>query len=266
MKEGTKKDFKPFSVSVVIPALNEEHSLEKAVNEVLKVGRKYEFDMEIIIVNDCSTDRTLQIADRLSIEMDWVHVIHNPFNMGIGGSFLNGAKMATKESVVMIPGDAENDPEQILRYAKVMDMVDIIVPFVSNMEVRSKARRVVSSFFRFIVNMSFGTSLNYTNGTVLYKRYVLNDISCKTRGFFYQTELLIRAIRQGYLYCEMPVALDTRHGGISRALTLKNLADVCRAYLCLIFDIHIRRQEGPLGSPNRRPPKDKTNSAGKRIL
>jgi hypothetical protein len=91
--------------------------------------------------------------------------------------------------------------------------------------------------------MSFGTNLNYTNGTVFYRKTVFKDIELKSHGFFYQSELLIRLIRKGYLFAEVPNYLMVRKDGKSKATTLKSLLAVIKDYLRLIFDIHILRIE-----------------------
>jgi hypothetical protein len=124
-----------------------------------------------------------------------------------------------------------------------LNHVDIIVPFFYNVEVRDRVRRLFSSMYRFIINMSFGINLNYTNGTVFYRRCILQDIELKSTGFFYQAELLIKLIRKGYLFAEVPNFLLTRRGGTSKATTLKSLWRVIRDYLSLAYQIHIRRIE-----------------------
>jgi len=98
-----------------------------------------------------------------------------------------------------------------------------IIPFIFNAEVRSKGRRLLSSIYRFVINTSFGLNLNYTNGTVIYRRSVLNTVKLNSFGFFYQAELLIKLIRNGYLYAEVPCSLSTRAVGSSKATTFFSL-------------------------------------------
>ena len=103
---------------------------------------------------------------------------------------------SSRDVVVMFPGDNENDPDDALEFYPVINSVDIIVPFIHNFNVRSFKRRLISRLYRFIVNTSFGIHLNYTNGTVFYRRRILEGIKLSSRGFFYQTELLIKLIRE----------------------------------------------------------------------
>ena len=65
-----------------------------------------------------------------------------------------------------------------------MEHVDIVIPFIYNRNVRSWKRRMLSKFYKGIINLSFGMLLNYMNGTVLYRKSVLQNITLKSSGFF----------------------------------------------------------------------------------
>ena len=200
--------------------------------------------MEIIVVNDGSTDDTLAVIKKLVIVDRRVLILNKETNEGIGRGFWDGVKKARNPFVVMVPGDGENDIFEILSYYFLVQHVDIVVPYIHNADIRRVGRRVVSSLYRLIINLSFGTSLNYTNGTVIYNRDALSTVKLNSSGFFYQTELLIKLIRQGFLYAEVPHSLNERKGGRSTALTFRSLCSLVRSFFVLFFRIHIRRVEG----------------------
>jgi glycosyltransferase involved in cell wall biosynthesis len=183
-----------YAITAVMPALNEEGNLVAAVSNVLENYDRMEIDGQVIVVNDGSSDRTAEIAQRFCEMHSNVKVIHHTSPRGIGASFWDGVQMADGEIVTMIPGDGENDAAEILRYLPLMKQVDIVVPFVFNREVRSLRRRLLSIIYREIIKASFGLSLNYMNGTVMYRRCIFEGITLKCGGFFYQTELLIKTI------------------------------------------------------------------------
>lgn len=143
----------------------------------------------------------------------------------------------------MIPGDGENDAAEILRYLHYMDQVDIVVPFVSNPGVRPWTRRLLSFTYHQIIYITTALTLNYLNGTVMYRKAIFNGITLKSRGFFYQTELLLKTIGRDYLYAEVPYVLNKRSGGKSKATTVRSLIEVIRAYCATMVDIYplIRR-------------------------
>ncbi|MDH4161431.1 MAG: glycosyltransferase family 2 protein [Nitrospirota bacterium] len=230
-----------YQITAVMPSLNEEKNLSSAVQNVLDSYQRLGIKGEVLIVNDGSTDGTGRLAEEFKHKDPSIQVIHHAAPQGIGGSFWDGVKAARGEVVVMIPGDGENDAAEILRYLPLMEQVDMVVPYVFNRQVRSWFRRKLSNLYRGIINITFGTTLNYMNGTVLYRKCILDDIELKARGFFYQTELLIKCIRRGYLYAEVPYALLQRAAGRSKATSLRSLKNVMQAYLTLLLEIHIAR-------------------------
>ncbi|TAN45463.1 MAG: glycosyltransferase family 2 protein [Nitrospirae bacterium] len=220
-----------YKVSVVMPSLNEQANLELAVKNVITAYESLNIKGQIVIVNDGSSDSTGSIAESLAKQYSFVKVLHHETPQGIGGSFWDGALSSDGEAVIMVPGDGENDAAEILRYMDLMEHVDVIVPYVFNKSVRSTKRRILSRLYRGIINVSFGMSLNYMNGTVVYRKAVFENIELRSKGFFYQTELLIKCIRAGYLYAEVPYALKVRAEGVSKAVSLKSLKNVIKAYI-----------------------------------
>ncbi len=227
-----------------MPSLNEEKNIESAVRNVVSGFEEFGINGEILVINDGSSDGTGRIAEGLAGTHPFVRVVHHESPQGIGASFWDGVRHAGGEIVTMIPGDGENDALETLRYLPVMDHVDILIPFVYNKDVRSSGRRLLSTLYRGIINISFGMTLNYMNGTVMYRTCILKDMTLKSRGFFYQTELLIKSIRRGYLYAEVPYALKQRVGGVSKATTLRSLMKVVRNFLSVLADVY--------GNPGKR--------------
>lgn len=231
-----------YAVTAVMPSLNEEKNLLSAVNNVIASCDRLGVNCEIVIVNDGSSDDTGKLAESLKAQHPFIQVIHHDSPQGIGGSFWDGVKIARGDVVVMIPGDGENDAAEIMRYLPLMNHVDLVVPYVFNRQVRSLARRILSNLYRGIINLSFGTTLNYMNGTVLYRKCILDDIELMSKGFFYQTELLIKCIRRGYLFAEVPYALLQRAAGMSKATSMRSLKNVAKSYFILLKDVYF----GPL--------------------
>ncbi|MBN1542228.1 glycosyltransferase family 2 protein [candidate division KSB1 bacterium] len=232
------------SLSVVMPALNEEKNIAQALESTLAAFDRLALDGEILVVNDGSSDSTADIVRSFLDRDRRVKLINHAKPMGIGNSFFDGVQCAEKETIVMFPGDNENDPDDALSFVFLLEQVDIIVPFIHNSEIRNKSRRIVSSLYRLIVNLSFGIQLHYHNGTVFYNRYILDDVTLSSMGFFYQAELLIKLIRKGYLFAEVPNFLSQRLSGKSKALTWKSLVRVIKSFVKLFYEIHFLRIEG----------------------
>jgi glycosyltransferase involved in cell wall biosynthesis len=232
-------------ISVVMPSLNEEANLGEAVADVLAAFKDLKLDGEILVVNDGSSDGTAELARALEKKHPEVRALHHEATQGIGAAFWSGVKLASGEAVTMLPGDGENDAREILLYLPLLQRVDIVIPFVFNGEIRSLLRRLLSKIYKTIINLSFGVLVNYMNGTVMYRRSALLTLKHQSTGFFYQTELLIRAIRKGYLYAEVPYALKLRRKGRSKALTARSLWRVSREYLGMLWAVYLDKEAAP---------------------
>ncbi|MBC8018527.1 MAG: glycosyltransferase family 2 protein [Verrucomicrobia bacterium] len=228
-----------YQLTFVMPALNEEGNLPGSVANVLEGFARCQVAGELIIVNDGSSDRTGELAEQFSADHGNVSVIHHDKCRGIGGSFWAGVQRAKGEIVVMIPGDGENDAGEILRYLPLLEEVDLVVPFVSNPWVRSWRRRLLSRLYQRIITTTFRLPLNYLNGTVMYRRSALEGIILKNNGFFYQAELLIKTIRSGCRFTEVPYLLKKRSDGVSKATNLGALSKVIQGYLATFAEIYL---------------------------
>jgi hypothetical protein len=122
-----------------------------------------------------------------------------------------------------------------------LEHVGIVIPFVFNKEVRSIFRNALSFLYRFIINSTFLVNFNYTNGTVLYRRSILKELSFRSTGFFFQTDVLVRVVKKGYLFAEVPYRLGLRKDGVSKAVTFPSLFKVVKGYLRLVRDFYFTK-------------------------
>jgi glycosyltransferase involved in cell wall biosynthesis len=221
-----------------MPALNEEKNISLAIANTLKAFSDSKIDGEILVINDGSRDKTKEIASAFAKNDSRIRLFNHDTPKGIGASFHEGVKKAQGEAVVMLPGDNENDPWETFRYANLLDHVDVVIPFVFNRQVRSFFRNVLSYTYRFIINSTFGVNFNYTNGTVLYRKSILSKINCKSTGFFFQTEILIKVAKSGYLFAEVPYRLGLRPQGVSKAISFPSFLKVTKGYFRLVKDIY----------------------------
>jgi glycosyltransferase involved in cell wall biosynthesis len=235
-------DEEKLTLSFIMTALNEEENVRAAINDSLKAMDDYGIGGEVMVVNDGSTDRTEEIVDEMMQRDARVRTLRHETPQGVGASFWDGVDEAAGDVVCWIPGDNENDPWEILRYFDLLGHVDIVIPFVFNKHVRSLFRNVLSFIYRFIINTTFVVYFNYTNGTVLYRKAILKELEYRSRGFFFQTDILVRVARRGYLFAEIPYRLGMRSTGASKAVSFPSLMKVARGYLRLVKDIYFSKE------------------------
>ncbi len=228
-------------LSIIMPALNEEKNISAAITETLEALDFFNINGEIVVINDGSTDRTQELVEeKIKENPARIYVIKHDKPKGIGASFWEGVDYSKGDSIVMLPGDNENDPKETLRYYKLLEQVDIVIPFIFNREARTSFRNILSFIYRFIINTTFLVNFNYTNGTVLYRKSILEELNWHSDSFFFQTDILIRSVKKGYLFAEVPYKLGLRKSGVSKAVTFPSLLKVIKGYFKLVRDFYFK--------------------------
>ncbi|MFC1520865.1 glycosyltransferase family 2 protein [Elusimicrobiota bacterium] len=240
---NTGKNIKS-TISVSMTALNEEDNIEAAVTNTLKAFDDFGIDGEVVVINDGSTDKTGEIAKKISQTDKRVNIVTHAKPMGVGASFWDGVDAVKGDVVVWLPGDNENNPWEIFKYHALLDHVDLVIPFIYNKEVRSAARNALSFLYTFIVNSVFLTNFNYTNGTTLYRKSALKQLKRRSTGFFFQTDIIMRLAKKGYLFSQVPCSLGVRREGSSKAVSVKSLRQITFCFLKLFWDVYIAKTEG----------------------
>lgn len=228
--------------SIIIPAFNEEGNLENAVSGLCGLLEKESAlnDYEILIFNDCSSDRTGEIADMLARSSRGIKVVHNPKNMGLGYNFWEGVRLAHGDYVTWFPGDNENIQESFMDTLRNAGKADVVVSYTSNPEVRSRIRRTVSRYYTMMNNLLFNLNLRYYNGLCVYKREALLSLPKVENSFAFAAEILIRLLKSGASHIEVPARIRERPSGQSAAFALKNIAKVVSKISRLFWEIRIK--------------------------
>ena len=100
-----------FHFSIIIPVYNEEDSIKILLEEILLINFNYEY--EVIIINDCSSDETASILKKYNYNN--VRVLSHSKRMGQSRSIYDGIKKAKYDAVVTIDGDCQNNPSDIVK-------------------------------------------------------------------------------------------------------------------------------------------------------
>lgn len=229
------------TLSVIVPAFNEEKNIEKTFKSLLKVVPIYCRKYEIIVINDGSNDNTLQIAKKYAEKRRNIKVIENKVNLGMGASYWKGIKAAKNNYVILVWGDCAHTNSSLRRVLKYIGKYDIVIPNYSNMETRTFKRKTLSKIFTMIVNLIASLDVKYYNGTTLYLKKLVDDMPRRSIGFGYQAELLVHAIKNGASYTQVDVLRKNIPDGVSAAFKLKNIWDVCKSIAWLFWQFRVSR-------------------------
>ncbi len=214
------------TITVIVPALNEEQHVADAVAEVEKALAGRFSDWEILLFDDGSTDRTGAIMDELAANEPRMRVVHNPTPRNLGGVYKQGVQMARFEYVVMVPGDNENPASALQAPFDAVGTADIVLPYPTNVTARSPLRNALSKSYTRLLNALFGLSVPYYNGTVVHRTRNVRNVRISTDSFAYQGEALVRLLREGKTFRAVGIRIVPRAGRRSKALRPKNVAGV----------------------------------------
>jgi glycosyltransferase involved in cell wall biosynthesis len=229
------------SICFVVPCFNEEDNVAPTVQSIRDaVGPDRPF--EIVLVDDCSTDLTLQRMQALAQSDSRIRVVHNPVNLSLGGAYKRGVAIATADYVIMVPGDDGFPAESIAEIIRHAGEADIVIPVVTNSGVRAWYRAIASKGFTTLLNWLFWLNVGYYNGAVLHRTALLHTIEINTNSFAYQAEALVKLIARGATYVQCYVSIHERAAGRSSALSWKNQIDVWRTIVHLVGNVGVFRR------------------------
>ena len=201
-------------ISVVVPLLNEERSLETLYAEIVAALEQEGHDFEVVFVDDGSTDESLSTLGRLHEEQSNVVVVHLRRNFGKAAALQAGFLEARGDIVVTIDADLQDDPAEIPKLlAKLEEGFDL----VSGWKTRRNdpfPRRLFSRIFNWVTGVISGVHLHDVNcGLKAYRAEVLKGM--RIYGELHRFIPVLAAYR-GYRVAEIPVNHRARQHGRSR--------------------------------------------------
>jgi glycosyltransferase involved in cell wall biosynthesis len=224
-------DGRPVQLSVVMPAYNEEGSIETVILEhaaVLSQMSGYIPRWEIVCVDDGSTDGTPQLLRRLGERVPAVRVIRQE-NQGIAAALATGFRAAQGELIYATGSDGQWPAKNLeLLFASCRDGADLVVGVRTNRhQVYGVARRVVSSAFNWLPPVLFGVAVQDAGSIKLGRRecFLFDLIS---RSPFAEAERIIRARRSSMKVDFVPITFLSRTQGKERGASLKNITSSIR--------------------------------------
>lgn len=210
-------------LSVFYPMWNEEDYIERA----LKFGKRAcerliergdILDYELIVIDDKSTDRTPEIADRLAAADPRVRVIHHEKNRKLGGSMKTGFAAATGDLVLYTDADLPFDMHELPRAVRLLREyeVDIISAYRFDRTGEGSLRAVYTFVYNALIKALFGVKVRDINFAFkLCRRRIFDHVELKSEGSFIDAELVIRSTRLGYEIMQMGVDYFPRTRGES---------------------------------------------------
>jgi len=200
---------------IIIPAYNESGNIEKTIKMIKDETPEFDY----VIINDCSTDHTLEICRKNSF-----NVIDLPINLGIGGAVQTGYQYAIQEGyqyAVQVDGDGQHNPEYIKNMLQRIkeDQVDMVIGsrFIENQGFQSSfMRRIGITFFEKLIKLLTGKRVtDPTSGLRVVNRSIIEIFAKHYPSDYPEPETIVSLLVSGYKVEEMPVLMNEREHGTS---------------------------------------------------
>ena len=226
-------------IAAIIPAYNEEASITAVVRDIRAVAASAGLHIDAVVVNDCSTDNTASIIDKL----DCIP-LHLPINLGIGGAVQTGFQYAFEKGydyAVQVDGDGQHPAEEL---PKLFDAIrgkqfDIVIGsrFIAKEGFQSTVlRRTGITYFRWLNRLFTGLDISdSTSGLRMINRKALQIVSENYPDEYPEPEAIVLYSKHGLKVGEVAVTMRERQGGVSSIGTFSALYYMWKVTIAILF-------------------------------
>jgi len=241
--DKSSEDMKPMRrqrIIAVIPACNEQDSLPATLSELASVRP----DVDAVIVDDGSTDRTAEIAREMGVP-----VVSLPVNLGIGGAVQTGVRYALNHGydvAFQYDADGQHRPEQI---AALVDPIlrgeaDMVLGsrFIEDSGYRvSIARGMIMWVLRTLSSWAIHQRItDNTSGFRAYGRRAMQFMVTNCSCDYPEIEAIILLVRSGHRFTEVPVSMGERTAGRSMFTPLRGMYFIIRSLMAVLISVLVR--------------------------
>lgn len=208
---------------VIIPTYNEIENIEMMLLAVLSSNK----DIEILIVDDNSPDKTAAVVSSLQKSEPRIHLIVGRGKKGLGQAYLKGFKYAIKngfDHVIQMDCDFSHNPKKITKILYLARHYDFVIGsrYVRGGCVKdwSQSRIFLSKLGNYYARLFLGSKIkDWTAGYVCWRTNVLKSMNLDgdfPSGYSFQINLKYRALRKGFNFTEIPITFKDRERGVAK--------------------------------------------------
>ncbi len=221
---------------IIIPAYNEQESIKKTVEDIIKNAPEFDY----IVINDCSTDRTKEIC-----ETEKFNVVHLPVNLGIGGAVQTGYLYAARNGydiAVQVDGDGQHDPKFLSKMAEFIEAehADMVIGsrFINKEGFQSSgARRLGIKYFTMLIKLLTGAKItDPTSGLRMVNREIIEFFAEEYPKDYPEPESVVAILRRKKKVLELPVIMRERSGGVSSISMKKSVYYMIKVSLAILIE------------------------------
>jgi len=190
-------------LSIIIPVFNEERFIEPLINKLIKITYpSFVKNFEIIMIDDCSRDKSYQISKKLASKISCLSIIKHSTNKGKGASIKKGIAHATGDVFIIQDADDELMPDDIPFMLETMVYKNVVMVNGSRfMEANNKhgydpIRTLGNRIFSALASLISGVKItDVTCGYKLFRKSLWEQLDIKENGFAFEVEILLKALK-----------------------------------------------------------------------
>jgi glycosyltransferase involved in cell wall biosynthesis len=226
------------SVSIVLPAHNEQENIVAAVHQALAAAEPVSDRQEVIVVDDGSADATAALAGRLAAHDSRVRLVRHEHNRGYGSAVRSGIQAARMNWVLLTDADLQFDLTQLSEFARHASEAPVVIGYRAKRN-DPLLRRVNARGWNALVHLLFGLSVRDVDAAFkLIRRSALDGLELVATGAAIDAELLAKATERGGWIVELPVKHLPRVAGEPSGANLKVISRAFRELFQIWWGMH----------------------------
>lgn len=213
--------------SVLLPTYNERENLPLIVFLILEEAEKIKIDLEIVVVDDNSPDKTAEVCQRLQkIYPDKIRLHQRPGKLGLGSACIEGLQFCSGNFVILMDADLSHHPKFIGKFIARQKETncDVVTgtrykPGEGGVYGWDLRRKLTSRVANFLATTLLGKKCSDLTGSFrLYKKEALEKVikDVVSKGYAFQMEIVMRVVEYGYKLEEVPIIFVDRIYGESK--------------------------------------------------
>jgi len=203
----------PHSLSVILPAYNEEALIADTISTVMSVLTTWMQNFEVIVINDGSKDHTGAIVAQLAMYDRRIRLINHPVNKGYGAALVTGFESVTKELAFFMDSDGQFDIRDLVRFFPLIGEYDVVLGYrIARQD--TWMRKLNAKGWKLLIGFIFSVHARDIDCAFkLFRADFFRTHRLETRGAMINAEILYKLGRAGYTYTEVGVQQLPRKAG-----------------------------------------------------
>ena len=226
-------------ILVIIPCYNEQGAIAQVVHELVALRNREQYQLDILVVNDCSTDNSLAVVRTLPCLY-----LNLPVNLGIGGAMHSGYRYAFQKGydvAVQLDGDGQHPANElpVVLQPILQQEADVSIGsrFITGEGFQSSfTRRLGIKYFRWLNQLLIGKAIyDSTSGFRAFNRHTIELVNKYYPDEYPEPESIVQFGLQGLRIKEVPVRMRHREEGVSSINTSRAFYYMLKVSLAIIF-------------------------------